>query len=56
MVVGGYRVPKNTPVQISPYPMHRSSANFVRPLDFWPERWAQPTSSLPKDPGVLLPS
>ncbi|KAL3155121.1 hypothetical protein ABBQ38_011179 [Trebouxia sp. C0009 RCD-2024] len=50
MVVGGYRVPKNTPVQISPYPMHRSSANFVRPLDFWPERWAQPTSSLPKDP------
>ncbi|KAA6427914.1 MAG: cytochrome P450 [Trebouxia sp. A1-2] len=41
MIIGGYRVPKDTPVQLPPYPMHLSCANFVQPHKFWPERWAQ---------------
>ncbi|KAL3155015.1 hypothetical protein ABBQ38_011538 [Trebouxia sp. C0009 RCD-2024] len=49
MVVGGYRVPKNTPVQLPSYPMHLSSANFVRALEFWPERWTQQASLSPMD-------
>lgn len=52
MVVGGYRVPKNTPVQLPSYPMHLSSANFVRALEFWPERWTQQASLSPMDNGT----
>lgn len=54
MTVGGYRVPKNTPVQLPPYPMHLSSANFVRPLEFWPERWTQQAPLSPIDKGMLV--
>lgn len=51
MVVGGYRVPKDTPVQLPPYSMHLSSDNYVRPLDFWPERWTQQAALSPIDEG-----
>lgn len=49
MIIGGYRVPKGTPVQLPPYSMHLSSANFVQPQKFWPERWAQQMPAFPPD-------
>jgi len=54
LVIGGYRVPKNTPVQLPPYPMHLSSTNFAQPLKFWPERWAQQMPVGSQDKGMLL--
>ncbi len=54
MIVGGYRVPKDTPVQLPPYSMHLSSANFVQPDKFWPERWAQQMPAFSPDKGMLL--
>ena len=54
MIVGGYRVPKDTPVQLPPYPLHLSSANFVQPHKFWPERWAQQMPAFSPDKGMLL--
>ena len=53
MIVGGFRIPKNTPVQLPTYSMHLSNANFVQPLRFWPERWTQQISSSPLDTGML---
>ena len=54
MIIGGYRVPKDTPVQLPPYPMHLSCANFVQPHKFWPERWAQQMPAFSPDKGKLL--
>ncbi len=54
MIVGGYRVPKDTPVQLPPYPMHLSSANFVQPDKFWPERWDRQMPTFAPDKGILL--
>ena len=54
MIIGGYRIPKDTPVQLPPYPMHLSSANFVQPDKFWPERWAQQMPAFSPDKGMLL--
>ena len=54
MSVGGYRVPKGTPIHLAPYCLHVSSANYQQPFKFWPERWTQHTvPSLPKDKGVF---
>ena len=42
MVIGGYRIPKGTPISLPPYCLHTDPANFEQPLRFWPERWTQP--------------
>lgn len=56
MVVGGYRIPKGTAIQMPSYAMHMSAANFIQPYLFWPERWQQGTdqSSFSEDPGRSL--
>ena len=41
MVIGGYRVPKGTPIMMSSYPLHASDNNYISPAQFWPERWSQ---------------
>ena len=48
MVIGGYRVPKGTPISLPPYCLHTDAANFDQPLRFWPERWTQPAVSAEK--------
>ncbi len=52
MFIGGYRIPKGTPVQLPVYPMHLSPHNYLQPSKFWPERWMQ-QSKIIKDPGTL---
>ncbi|KAA6427588.1 MAG: cytochrome P450 [Trebouxia sp. A1-2] len=49
MIIGGYRIPKGTPVQLPVYPMHLSPHNYVQPCKFWPERWMQQSESVAKD-------
>ena len=50
MVVGGYRIPKGTAIQMPSYAMHMSASNFTQPYRFWPERWQQDPDAFPKDP------
>jgi cytochrome P450 len=38
--VGGYRIPADTPVIVSPYAMHRHPAYWEKPEQFDPERFA----------------
>ncbi|DBA70409.1 TPA: hypothetical protein ACH3X2_011822 [Trebouxia sp. C0005] len=53
MIIGGYRIPKGTPVQLPVYPMHLSPHNYVQPCKFWPERWMQQSESVAKDSGAF---
>ena len=41
LVIMGYRIPKNTPIVMPSHPMHMSDSNYLRPDEFWPERWRQ---------------
>jgi hypothetical protein len=38
-VIGGYKIPANTVVSMSPYTLHRNADVFPDPLVFNPERW-----------------
>ena len=38
-VIGGYNIPANTVVSMSPYTLHRNADVFPDPLVFNPERW-----------------
>ena len=53
MIIGGYRIPKGTPVQLPVYPMHLSPHNYVQPFKFWPERWMQQSEFVAIDPGAF---
>ena len=39
----GFRIPKGTPLMLSPYPMQVSPYNFLQPNMFWPDRWLSET-------------
>ena len=43
MVLMGFRIPKGTPLMLSPYPMQVSPYNFLQPNTFWPDRWLSET-------------
>ena len=43
MVLMGFRIPKGTPLMLSPYPMQVSPYNFLQPNMFWPDRWLSET-------------
>ena len=53
MIIGGYRVPKGTLVQLPIYAMQVSAANYVQPFKFWPERWSKQADCIVQDKGIL---
>ena len=50
MVVGGYRLPKGTPLIFSAYLLHHGPYNYTRAEDFWPERFEATPSDASADP------
>ena len=54
MVIGGYRIPKGTPINLPPYVAHVASSNFEQPYRFWPGRWQHIGSKTKADKGDLL--
>ena len=50
MVVGGYRLPKGTPLIFSAYLLHHGPYNYTRAEDFWPERFEATPSAASADP------
>ena len=50
MVVGGYRLPKGTPIIFSAYLLHHGPYNYTRAEDFWPERFEAAPSDASADP------
>lgn len=44
--LGGYRVDGGTVVGTSAYMMHRDEKVFAEPLEYKPERWAEPTKEM----------
>ena len=44
--LGGYFVPEGTTVSTQAFTLHRDTQIFEKPLEFGPERWAQPTQSM----------
>ena len=55
MAIGGYRIPKGTPINMPPYVAHVAHSNFEQPYKFWPERWKQTDNSNGADKGAHLP-
>lgn len=43
MVIGGYRIPKGTPMMAPSYAIHANADNYVHADKFWPERWLEST-------------
>lgn len=52
MVVGGYRIPKGTPINLPVYVGHTAAHNFEQPYRFWPERWQQTGRVTQTDKGL----
>ena len=50
MVVGGYRLPKGTPLIFSAYLLHHGPYNYTRAEDFWPERFEAAPCTASADP------
>ena len=53
MVVGGYRLPKGTPLIFSAYLLHHGPYNYSRAEDFWPERFEATSCDTSADPREL---
>jgi cytochrome P450 len=53
-VIGGYRVPSNMALSISPYAIHRDPGVWKNPEDFNPERFA-PEQSKDRPPDAYIP-
>jgi fatty acid synthase len=50
-VVCGYKLPAGTTLSFPPYALHHSKHNYIRPEEFWPDRWAAATDGKqPFDP------
>ena len=53
-VVCGYKLPAGTTISFPPYALHHSKDNYIRPEEFWPDRWEAVTGTKqPLDPGML---
>lgn len=46
--IGGYQIPKGTPIWLSPWIVHHDGRWYAEPDTFMPERWLQDKSELPR--------